>query len=123
MGTTRELGASGKIRELLGRNRDNLKSVKDNQQTINNGRCIQECVREIRKGNINSGMILLTDNMQHGALLLNKQTLRHLKQKHPQGSKADPGVLLSDIPEEIHPIMFDLINAESVRKTRLNTRA
>ena len=60
----------------------------------------------MRKGNINSVMKLFTDKMQNGVLPINEQTLKELKQKHPQSSKADPEVLLCDMPEEIHSIKF-----------------
>ena len=39
--------------------------------------------------------------MQNGTLPLSEQTLKQLKWKQPQGSKANPGVLLSHISEEI----------------------
>lgn len=72
----------------------------------------------MKKGNINSAMKLFTDNMQNYVLPINEQTSKQLKQKHPQGSKADLEVLLSAIPEEIHSIKFYSIDAESVRKAR-----
>ena len=78
--------------------------------------------REMRKGNINSAMKLLADNMQNGILPLNDQTLHQIKQKHPHGKDAHPEVLLPDIPEEIHPIKFHSIDAESVKKAILKTK-
>ena len=77
---------------------------------------------EIRKGNINSAIKLLVDNMQNGILPLNDQTLNQLKQKHPHGKNGDPEVLLSDILEEFHPSKFHLINVESVKKAMLKTK-
>ena len=50
------------------------------------------------------------------------KTLEQLKQKHPQRRDADPEIMLPDKPEEIHPIKFDSINAENVRKAALKTR-
>ena len=78
---------------------------------------------EIRKGNINSAIKLLVDNMQNGILPLNDQTLNQLKQKHPHGKYGDPEVLLSDILEEFHPTKFHLINAESVKKAMVKTKS
>ena len=46
-----------------------------------------------------------------------------MKQKHPHGKIVDPGVLLPDIPEEIHPIKLYSINAESVKKAILKTKS
>ena len=60
--------------------------------------------------------------MQNGILPLNDQALYQIKQKHPHGKDADPEVLLPDIPEEIHPIKFHSIDAESVKKAILKTK-
>ena len=76
----------------------------------------------MRKGNINSAMKLLADNMQNGILALNDQTLHQIKQKHPHGKDAHPEVLLPVIPEEIRPIKFHSIDAESVKKAILKTK-
>ena len=76
----------------------------------------------MRKGNINSAMKLLADNMQNGILPLNDQTLHQIKQKQPHGKDVHPEVLLPDIPEEIQPIKFHLIDAESVKKAILKTK-
>ena len=67
-------------------------------------------------------MKLLTNNMKNGVLLLNKKTLEQLKQKHHRRRDADPEIMLPDKPEEIHPIKFDSIDAEDVRKAALKTR-
>ena len=60
--------------------------------------------------------------MKNDVLPLNKKTLEQLKQKHPQIRDADPEIMLPDKPEEIHPIKFDSIDAENVRKAALKTR-
>ena len=82
----------------------------------------KKITREMRKGNIKSAMKLLVDNIQNGVLPLNDHTLYQMKQKHPHGKVADPEVLLPDIPEEIHPIRFHLIEKESVKKAILKTK-
>ena len=76
----------------------------------------------MRKGNINSVMKLLADNIQNGILPLNDQALHQIKQKHQHGKDAHPEVLLPDIPEEIYPIKFHLIDAESMKKAILKTK-
>ena len=78
--------------------------------------------REMRKGDVHNVMKLLTNNMKNGVLPLNKITLEQLKKKHPQRRDADPEIMLADKPEEIHPIKFDSIDAENVRKAALKTR-
>ena len=76
----------------------------------------------MKKGNINSAMKLLADNMQNGILPLNQQTLHQMKQTHPHGKGADPEVLLPDTPEEFHPIKFNLIDVESVKKAIIKSK-
>ena len=78
--------------------------------------------REMRKGNINSAIKLLADNMQNGILPLNDKTLHRIKQKHPHGKDAHTDVLLPDIPEEIRPIKFRQIDVESVKKAIFKTK-
>ena len=76
----------------------------------------------MRKGNINSAMKLLGENMQNSILPLNDETVHQIKQKHAHGKDAHLKVLLPDIPEEIHPIKFHPIDAESVKKAILSGR-
>ena len=105
---------------VVERSRDHSERVSNIPSTI--AEISKEFTRETRKGNINSAMKLLADNMQNGILPLNDQTLHQIKQKHPHGKDAHPEVLLPDIPEEIHPIKFHLIDAESVKKVILKTK-
>ena len=67
-------------------------------------------------------MKLLTKNKKNGVLPLNKKTPEQLKQKHPQRRDTDPEIMLPDKPEEIHPIKFDSIDPEIVRKPVLKMR-
>ena len=76
----------------------------------------------MRKSNINSAMKLLAKNMENGILPLNDQTLCQMKQKHPHGKDGVPELLLPDLPEEIHPIKFHSLNAESVKKAILKVQ-
>ena len=76
----------------------------------------------MRKGNINSTMKLLAENMQNGILPLNEQKLHQIKEKHPHGKEAHPELLLPDIPEEIHPVKFNWTDAENVKKAILKTK-
>ena len=57
--------------------------------------------------------------MQHGILQLNDSTLEQLKQKHPQGVDPAKDILLPDEPEVIHPIKFESINSELIRKVAI----
>ena len=50
--------------------------------------------------------------MQNGILPINKDTLKLLKQKHPQSKPAYESILLPDTPEVIHPVKFETIDAD-----------
>ena len=84
---------------VVERSRDHSERVSNIPSTI--VEISKEFTRETRKGNINSAMKLLADNMQNGILPLNDQTLYQIKQKHPHGKDAHPEVLLPDIPYQI----------------------
>ena len=117
-----KLWHGGEIMELL----KEAETIQKDLRVFNTPSTIAEIskrlTREMRKGNINSVMKLLADNMQNGTLPLNDPTLNQMKQKHPHGKVADPEVLLPDIPEEIHPIKLHSIDAESVKKAILKTK-
>jgi len=74
------------------------------------------------KGNINGAIKLLSDNMQNGILPLNDETLKLLKQKHPEGKSPPDNVLLPDTPIEVHSVRFEDINSELIRQSALKTR-
>ena len=67
-------------------------------------RNIQKVFIRNEKGNVNSAMKILTDNMKNGILPLKRQTLNQLQLKHPEGKEASQEILLTDTPETIHPI-------------------
>ena len=57
--------------------------------------------------------------LQNKILPLNQKTLSQLKQKHSQGKEAELGVLLTDTPEQVHPIKFV---ATVVKRAAVRTR-
>ena len=79
-------------------------------------------VEQMPKGNVNGAITLLSNNMRNGILPLNDTTLKQLKLKHSEAKVADKTVLLSDIPKTIHPIKFESIDAELLRKAAIKTR-
>ena len=50
-----------------------------------------------------------------------KETLKHIKLKHPQPKKGDKNALLSDISEKIHAVKFESIDVEIVRQDATKT--
>ena len=63
-------------------------------------------VEQMQKGNVDSAIKLISDNMQNGILPLTDTTLKLLKQKHPKSALMTEEVLLLDQPESIHQIKY-----------------
>ena len=76
----------------------------------------------MRKGNVNAAINLLTENMRSGILPLNNEALNLLRLKHPDPKDAYESVMLSDVPERIHLVKFEVIDAEMIRKAAMKTR-
>ena len=113
---------AGEIMELLKEAETIQKDLRVSNTPSTIAEISKKFTRELRKGNINSAMKLLADNMKNDILPLNDQTLHQIKQNHPHGKDVHSEVLLPDIPEEIHPIKFHSIDAESVKKAILKTK-
>ena len=118
-----KLSHAGEIMELL----KEAEAIQKDLRVSNKPSIIVEIskkfTREMKKGNINSAMELLADDMQNGIPPLTDQILHHIKQEHSHGKDAHPEVLLRDIPEEIRPMKFYSIDAESVKKAVLKTKS
>ena len=76
----------------------------------------------MQQGNINGAIKLLTKNMENSVLPLNEKTLELMRQKHPKASSTTESVLLRDDMDKVHPIKFENITEESVRKAGLKTK-
>ena len=74
------------------------------------------------KGNINSALKLLTSNMENGILPLKKDTLSKLIQKHPKGKTASQNILLNGPLQNIHPVKFQSVDEEMIRKAMIRTK-
>ena len=79
-------------------------------------------VEQMQKGNVDSAIKLITNNMQNGILPLTDTTLKLLKQTHPKSAPTIEELLLPDQPESIHQIKFENINANAVHKAALKTK-
>ena len=117
-----ELWQSGDLLELLQESltiQRKLKSVKG-LKTV--AQISKNFVEKMQKRNVNESLKLLTDNMDHGILPLNDDTISKVNMKHPQASACDPIILLPDEAQNIHPIRYEDITAEKVRKAAINTK-
>ena len=76
----------------------------------------------MKKGNVNAALKIVTNNMNNGILPLTEERLNSLKIKHPEKNEANEQVLLPDIPPLTHPIRFEEIDEERVRRAAMRTR-
>ena len=74
------------------------------------------------KGNIYGELKLLTNNMTNGVLPRDEKTLNSLKQKNPQSQPAYEETLINGEPPVIHPIIFDDMNEDIVRKAAIRPK-
>ena len=74
------------------------------------------------EGNINSALKLLINNMENGILPLKKDTLSKLIQKHPKGKTASQNILLNGPLQNIHPVKFQSVDEEMIRKAVVRTK-
>ena len=100
----------------------------DLMELLHEGETIQKnLTQQLTKGNIgkiskkfavlmriNAAINLLTENMRNGILPLNNETMNLLRLKHPDPKDAHESIMLSDVPERIHPVKFEVI--EMIRK-------
>ena len=117
-----EFWKRGDLTELIKEGETIQKGLK----SLNNKRSIAKISKlfaeHMQKGNVNSAIKLLTNNMENGILPLNDQTLKLLKEKHPNAAEASKDVLLPDMPEKLHEIRYEEITAESIRRAALRTK-
>ncbi|XP_057307912.1 uncharacterized protein LOC130645822 [Hydractinia symbiolongicarpus] len=77
----------------------------------------------MQKGNINSDLRLLTDNMTQGILPLNDETLLLLlEQKHPDQGNLSEDTLIDQPSQRIDDIVFDITDEDMVLKAATYTK-
>ena len=75
----------------------------------------------MQKVNVNTAIKRLAEKRHNGILPLNDEALRLLVIKHPEASPSTEKVLLEGTPKDIHPIRFEMIDAESVKQAAIKT--
>ena len=113
------LWRSGDLLQLFKEAETIQKGLKDSTTPKSIAQLSKKFVENMNKGNINSAIKRLSNNMENGILPLNDTTLKLLKQKHPRQSEADKHLLFDDIPKSIQ---YECIDAEVIRNTALRTR-
>ena len=118
-----ELWVQGDFQELFEEGKaiqESFKTSSSKQDDIT--QISKRFLTEMQKGNINGAIKLLTNNMENGILPLNENTLELLRQKHPTEKEPQHHAILPDEEKPVHPIKFEKIDAEMVRKAALKTK-
>ena len=114
-----ELWWNGDINSLV----FEAETIQNRMKTVNSARDISQISKQfvmmMEKGNVNGALKVLTNNMSNGILLLNDETLNLLKDKHPEAKPADEDILIQGEKHEVHPIIFDVIDEEMIKKVHL----
>ena len=97
---------SGDFLELLKEAETIRKSLRSRQ---NIAEISKKFSQQTKKGNANSAIKIVTDNMKNEILPLTRQILNQLKLNYPEGKEASQEMLLTDTPEATHPIKFERI--------------
>ena len=86
----------------------------------------EELVKAFRnhmiRGNVNAALRLLDKTSNKGILPINEETIRQLHEKHPVGEPIHDEMLLAGPKQHVHPVLFDDINGELVRKVAMKMR-
>ena len=116
------LWQSGDLLQLLKEAETIQTGLKDSTKPKSIAQLSKKFGEHMNEGNINSAINHLSNNMENGILPLNDTTLNLLKQKYPCQREADKQSLFDDIPQSIHKIKCECIDAEVIRNTALRTR-
>ena len=65
---------------------------------------------------------LLTSNMEGGILPLTEETMQLLHSKHPEASECHPDAIFEAEVPDVHPVVFDEIDGEAVKRAAMLTR-
>ena len=117
-----QLWKEGELTERLIEGETIQKSLIDSKRTTAIAELSKQFKNYMKKGNVNTALKLLTNNMKDEILSLNIQTLISLKEKHSESKDASIDILLTDISQRVHPIKFAGIDEEMVRKAAIKTK-
>ena len=118
-----ELWEKGNINELLHEGVTIQTLLNSSKKIMSTNEISKRFIEKMSNGNINGAIKLPSDNMQNGILPLNDETLKHLKQKHPDGKAPTNDALLSDTPVQIHSVRLEDIDSDMIRQSALKTRS
>ena len=90
--------------------------MSNNQSRQSDDDLIKRFRNHMFQGNINQALRLLDKTSNKGILPINDETIKQLHEKHPVGEQLHQEMLLNGPVKDIHPIIFEDLNSELVRK-------
>ena len=108
------------------------------ESLLREGRSIQKCIRKtkranppdkakifarlVMRGQINSALRFLSDDVYGGVLTLTDDVMRQLFEKHPEAQDTKLGSILFGPIEEVHGSLYQQIDGEMIREAALRTK-
>ena len=117
-----DLWMKGEFNQLLEEGIAIQQSLKNTNKPRTIAEISKRFLKAMQKGNINGAIKILTNNMENGILPINDNTLQLLRQKHPEAKDPPENVLLTDDEKFVHPIKFEMIDEEMVRRAASRTK-
>ena len=74
------------------------------------------------RGQINSALRFLSDDVYGGVLTLTDDVMRQLHEKHPEAQDTKLGSILFGRIEEVHDSLYQQIDGEMIREAALRTK-
>ena len=116
------LWLKGEINELV----FEAETIQNKLTTVNSPKDISQISKQfiamMEKGNVNGALKVLTNNMSNGILSLNDEMLNLLKEKYSEAQPVSEEILLKGEKPEIHPVIFDVIDEEMIKKSGIKNK-
>ena len=116
------LWKEGELTELFIQSETMQKSLSDSKSIKTVAQLCKRLKNYMKESNINAAVKLLSNNMQDWILPLNNEALNKLKEKHPKSKNTSNNILLTGVPQDVHPTMFASIDDEMIRKAAIKTK-
>ena len=117
-----EMWDQKKFHDLLEEGKCIQNRLSNNQSRQSDDDLIKRFRNHMFQGNINQALRLLDKTSNKGILPINDETIKQLHEKHPVGEQLHQEMLLNGPVKDIHPIIFEDLNSELVRKVAMKMK-
>ena len=114
--------SSGNIMELYRECTTIQSRLSSSQRTMSPEAMSRKFASLMKSGKVSAAVKLLTNEMSGGILPLNDETFHLLQTKHPDPKPCHPEALCDFQAPDVHTVVFDTINEDSIRKAAMNTK-